>query len=191
MTTTDTLYTALRAEIAQALTNRNAGDLAPLIASLSDDQIAECQSLMVDRVEEMLTERKGSRRAEIARKRFLGDIITGAVEGGTGYWAQVSQYQYEYDGDISVNVGQRVGNEPRAVLHQIDDETGYEARGLIVTLDVVQLGIDRISDGTAGVNTKLRNDITFADAENDGGDIDAEAADVIVQAGLFGEVRYG
>lgn len=126
------------------------------------------------------------------RAQFLGDIISCAVEGGTGYWAQVSQYQYEIDGRICVNVGKRQGDKPQAILHRLkDDESGYEDDGLLVTLDTIQLGIDRITDGAVGVRSSLRNDITFADAENDAGEIDAGAADVIVQAGLLGEVKFG
>jgi len=48
-----------------------------------------------------------------------------------------------------------------------------------------------IIEGRAHVSDGLRKLIAGADATNDCGDIDAEAADCIVQAGLFGEVIYG
>ncbi len=41
------------------------------------------------------------------------------------------------------------------------------------------------------INADLRNMIIMACADNDGGDIDAEAADCIVQCGLFGAIVYG
>lgn len=49
-----TLYTDLRAAIAEALTNRNRGDLAERIDRLTDDEIHECERLMVDRAETLL-----------------------------------------------------------------------------------------------------------------------------------------
>lgn len=126
------------------------------------------------------------------RQRFLGDIITGAVEGGTGYWAQVSQYQYEMDGEISVSVGKREGDEPRATLHvMLDDESGYEEDGKALTFQVVEAGIALIVDGKVGVNTMLRRAIMHASIDSDAGQIDAEGADVIVQAGLLGSIVYG
>jgi hypothetical protein len=132
-----------------------------------------------------------ARRSE-ERARFLGDVISTAVEGGTGYWAQVSQYQYELHGRISVSVGERVGDEPRAALHPLtDDETSYQEKAEIVTLDVVAKGIALIVSGKTSVFDALRRQIAQADRENDAGEIDADGADVIVQAGLFGQVIYG
>lgn len=126
------------------------------------------------------------------RAEFLGDIITTAVEGGTGYWAQVSQYQYALDGRIRACVGERVGDEPRAVLHQLaEDESGYVEAGQIVTLDVIARGLSLLASGEVGVRSDLKALIGQASHENDAGMIDADAADVIVQAGLLGEIVYG
>jgi hypothetical protein len=143
------------------------------------------------------------------RTEFLGDIIVTAVEGGTGYWAQVSQYQYVdtigrhswVDGElvntppedpVSVVVGRREGDETRARLHEMNDaEDGYREEGLDLDLDAVARGIGRITRGEVGINSRLRNEITMASRENDAGYIDADGADVIVQAGLLGEIRYG
>lgn len=126
---------------------------------------------------------------------FLGDVITSAVEGGTGYWAQVSQYQYTIDGSVCVCVGKRDGREPRAILHELkenDPDPGtYEEAGHVVTPDVVWLGIKRVISDECKTRADLRETIRDAARELDAGMIDAEAADVIVQAALFGEVRYG
>lgn len=127
-----------------------------------------------------------------ARTGFLGDIITTAVEGGTGYWAQVSQYQYEYDGEIRVCVGERQGDEPRATLHELnDDENGYKAEGLELTVDAVASGIGKILRGEAVVSEGLKRRLAEASRENDGCEIDAGDADCIAQAALLGEVVYG
>lgn len=133
------------------------------------------------------------------RTQFLGDIITTAAEGGTGYWAQVSQYQWIDDlgisrepGTIMVVCGERQGDEPRATLHELnDDESGYKEEGLDLTLDAVERGIGLILDGKVGVATRYINRIAGASARNDAGDIDAEDADVIAQAALLGDIVYG
>lgn len=135
------------------------------------------------------------------RKEFLADVITTAVEGGTGYWAQVSQYQWvdtygylteEGQDRVHVSVGERNGDEPRATLHELDDdESGYKPEGLELTLDVVARGIGRIQRGEVSLSDWYRDRILAASRENDAGQIDAGDADTIVQAGLLGEVRYG
>ena len=72
------------------------------------------------------------------RAEFLADIITCAVEGGTGYWAQVSQYQWINsfeDGRVMVVCGERQGDEARATLHEMnDDETATRTRAWISPL---------------------------------------------------------
>lgn len=48
------LYSTLRAEIAEALGNRNRSDFADRVSELDDDDIAECERLMVDHAEALL-----------------------------------------------------------------------------------------------------------------------------------------
>lgn len=115
------------------------------------------------------------------RERFLADIIITAVEGGTGYWASVSAYDHPEDSPA----------ETRAILHEEDGER-YSEVPLEVTLDVVALGIARIKQDGFSIRSELKNDIIVASEKNDDeGLLDAEAADVIVQAGLFGQIVYG
>lgn len=140
----------------------------------------------------------GTRTAE--RTEFLGDIITTAVEGGTGYWAQVSQYQWtERDGSVRRGVGAVVtegagAGETRATLHEMnDDGDGYKAEGLDLTIDKVATAIGKLVRGevkhyTAGT---VFDSIKMANEENDAGEIDADGADVIAQVALLGEVVYG
>ena len=109
------------------------------------------------------------------REQFLADIITCAVEGG-GVWARFSGYRW--DGIPSA--------ECRATLHDMEDGESYP-----LTIDAVARGIGLIVRGDVGVNRTLRGAILYADRENDAGEIDADAADVIVQAGLLGDVVYG
>lgn len=129
------------------------------------------------------------------RERFLADIVTCAVEGGTGYWAQVSQYQYvRDDGTLCVYTGEAVSPaKASATLHEMEDDgSGYKSEGLTLDLNAVALGIRRVilADGL-GVNAELRRSICEADDDNDAGQIDADAADVIAQAALLGSIVYG
>lgn len=113
------------------------------------------------------------------RREFLADVVTTAVEGGTGYWAQVSEYRW-------------VDEPARAVLHELDDdESGYRAEGLLLDQDAVAKGIGRIARGEVELGATLKELILRASRENDAADIDAEAADVIAQVALLGEIRYG
>lgn len=128
------------------------------------------------------------------RAAFLGDIITGAVEGGISYWSQTSQYQYTMDGTVHRCVGPLVEdcNETRADIHVIDeDDTGYQDEHLTLDLDAVERGLKLIREGGLKLTTRHRNRLLVADRSNDAGQLDGLDADTIVQAGLFGEVVYG
>jgi hypothetical protein len=128
----------------------------------------------------------------IAREDFLSDVITTAIEGGIGYWSQCSQYQWVDstvgDGKLRVSVGQRRPDEgTRATIEDIEDDQ----REYHITPSVIHNGIGEIEREIHLARDDLREMILAASRENDAGMIDADCADVIVQAGLFGEVRYG
>lgn len=126
------------------------------------------------------------------RTEFLSDIIIGAVEGGTGYWAQVSAYQYVMDGEVTVYTGKREGDLTRAVLHELnDDETGYKDEALVLDIDAVARALGKIKRGEVTLNSTLKGYILTADSENDAGDIDSDCADVIAQIALLGDLVYG
>jgi hypothetical protein len=137
-----------------------------------------------------MTVRPVTRTAE--RAAFLGDIITGAVEGGIGYWSQTSQYQYEMDGEIHRCVGRLIeGGETRATIHVVnDDETGYEDEGLTLDLDAVERGLKLIREGGVKLTPRHRNTLLAADRGNEADRLDALDCDIIVQLGLFGELVY-
>ncbi|CAG7636401.1 hypothetical protein SIM91_05005 [Rhodococcus opacus] len=129
------------------------------------------------------------------RTEFLTDVFTTAMEGGVSYWASVLEYRHT--------------ESPRAVLVRIEDlvpdeETmswvpGQGAEELIVDLDVLARGIDRIGKGPIEyLPVSHRPLVAAASRENDmmpaharHGDIDAGVADNIVQAALFGKIVYG
>lgn len=116
----------------------------------------------------------GTRVRNARREEFLSDVVIGAVEGGTGYWAQVVEYRHS-DGPA------------RATLVDLDDDT----ESYHVTTDVVAHGIYVILSPVFQIGDTLRAMIRQASLEDDAGQLDAEACDVIVQAGLFGRIVYG
>lgn len=111
--------------------------------------------------------------------QILDDLVTTAVEGGTGYWAQVSVYHWE-------------GVPAVAVLHAMDDP---ESKGLTLNRDVVRRGLNRLAahevKGQHERHGSLARAILHSKSWQDAPDYDADDADVIAQAGIFGEIVYG
>lgn len=116
------------------------------------------------------------------RALFLADVVITAVEGGIGYWARTRNYRWDEGDDAA---GQAYATV------EVFDADGALADWKLVNADTVAHGIGKIRDANFKINPDLRALILGADAENDAGNIDADAADVIVQAGLFGEIVYG
>jgi hypothetical protein len=128
---------------------------------------------------------------------FLSDVITTALAGGINYWATVISYDPA---------------TATAVLDDVEDDMGghvarVAATHLALDADVVARGIKTVMEARApfydpnGTRSQC-DDVPFLTAHwasvvrsavlaLDAGEIDADAADVIVQAALFREVRYG
>jgi hypothetical protein len=152
-----------------------------------------------------------TRKRSAERTEFLSDVLCAALEGGIGYWSQAvwiirvhetegypltpsevrhgdAPWRYDAvtlfetaDGDTTCSVAAKLGIAP-------DDS----CPGHRVTLDTVAHGIAVLTAlGASHVHASYRVTIWEASAENDAGEIDADLADMIVQAGVFGEVIYG
>lgn len=131
------------------------------------------------------------------REQFLADIITGAIEGGTGYWAKVYRYKWvdlppaEVNALIVTEEDCEASDEWIAAHPGSSNKDWLSEHGKLINCDLIARGIGRIVRREVGVNSTIRGYILYGNAENDAGEIDADAADVIVQAGLFGELVYG
>jgi hypothetical protein len=115
------------------------------------------------------------------RAEFLQDVLITAVEGGTGYWAACDSYRWSDE-------------EPEAAFVRLMEETKpghYGGTPEDVDIDTIARGIARVLDPEFRVNAQIRQWIREGNRDNDAGMIDTDAADVIVQAALFGELRYG
>ena len=129
------------------------------------------------------------------REEFLSDIIIGAIEGGTNYWAQVHQYQAidSLDkGAVQIMFGRKhtSAEDTRATIRELD-EFGVEFTGPFheITYATVRKGL-KLLIADESLPEGWRKRLREADRENDATNIDASDADDIVQMGLFGELRY-
>lgn len=109
------------------------------------------------------------------RKQFLEDILVGIVEDyGYNQWREIDEFSY---------------GEGRAVIIEVDD--GNMQEFYAVTLDILSHGLGKLLRNEIKMNTRLLNTIKESNRDNDAGNIDAELADIILQAALFGEIVYG
>jgi hypothetical protein len=112
------------------------------------------------------------------RAEFLDDIvITGVDLGGIYYWAESVPGTYRWDG-VPATIKVTILDEPE--------------RGTItVNRALVARGIAALKRPEFKVRRDIITTILLAERDVDAGDIDEEIADVIIQAGIFGEIVYG
>ena len=110
------------------------------------------------------------------REEFVKDVLTTAIEcDGCGYWGRWGNVTRDAKGNVTSFTVVRESTKNR----------------LDVTPATVEAGIHALKQKGFAVRDDIRRNVLFADVMNDATDIDVEVADVIVQAGLFGEIVYG
>jgi hypothetical protein len=133
---------------------------------------------------------------------FLSEVLEKAAEGGSSFWADVSTRHTGDDagpdGARDFDVSDYIGDDEE----EGDEADGhsYTAASFLASNDHTQGGtldlegiadaIERIVGGEVEVPLAIREIIIAAVQEDDASDIDAEAADCIVQVGLFDEIVY-
>lgn len=117
-------------------------------------------------------------RTVIVTQEDVDDIMAGALEGGITYWCcKAEVVEDDYYGEYASEQISRGGS---LRLYDNEDDEQY-----ILTLDKFLKGLRlAIKDGYG-------NDWFSDDARLDYAMIDGEAADIIVQMALFGEVVFG
>lgn len=124
----------------------------------------------------------GKRKPE--RTDFLANVLVTAVEGGSNYWAEFSDYKWRED-IIRRNM------TDASVTCTVLDNRGYPDPKQVhkVTLNTIAKGI-KVCKGLK-LNQTIKASILLADADPENADIDGDAADCILQAALFGEIVFG
>lgn len=132
---------------------------------------------------------------------FLSHVLETAVEGGCSYWADVSAESTgddagsddarDFDVGDYVEDSDTAGEEPRSYTSASFLVSKDPMQGGTLDLQGVADAIERIAQGEAEVPPAIREIILAAVEDGDASDIDAEAADCIVQIGLFDEIVYG
>lgn len=113
------------------------------------------------------------------RQQLFKDVLTNWIDTCFGLWAAV-QERAERD------------SEGYATSVKVQDCEDDDEPIHTVTLDTVRVGFARVMGGNVkALHAGYIGNIAGAYATNDGGMIDADDCDIIVQAGLFNEVIYG
>jgi hypothetical protein len=153
-----------------------------------------------------------SRARSAQRAEFLAGIVTTALEGGIGYWSAAEGYRW-FAPDLAGGTAEPGPGGTANAWAVIVPEEGCDgdhwptlpdgSRGFRVDLDAVELGLRRIAAGgvrglsdTGSTRRLVMVCDRFDGRDVDGaqywtGDLDSDAADVIVQVAVFGEVIYG
>lgn len=137
----------------------------------------------------MTTEQKVVHRVAVTielslTEEFLSDILIGAFDGGCGacwYWAQ----PYRKEGD-AFTVDGEIWRSVKIV--EKEAATGDKRKWCVMDHERLIRGIKKLFE--PGVLPK-RDDVRNAIVQSDGGMLDAEGFDIIVQLALFGELVYG
>ena len=104
------------------------------------------------------------------------DIVVTAVEGGINYWAGALDYNAEH--------------YPDSIQATIIEFQGMDPKPVELTPELIERGFNLLMSGKVKINSELLHDLhhSVRTQEWEG---DAELADCIVQAGVFGDVIYG
>lgn len=120
---------------------------------------------------------------------IVSSVHCSAIEGGgygIGYWCEVVSYKWDEKDDTKF----KSIIQMEAEFEDDKDERISKRRKYTIDRDVIILGIKRIASGELKVNDSyaLKCAALLVTGE---ADMDAEDADIIVQAGIFNEVIFG
>lgn len=105
---------------------------------------------------------------------LLRDIAITAAEGGINYWAFVVRWKWE---------GLPF---PEMIIRDKDDNKKYT-----ITPELICLGLQRVFEpGHVDRSSNTYTSAFSAVTQDDAGAIDSDAADNIIQLGIFGKIVY-
>lgn len=126
------------------------------------------------------------------RKEFdlwVSSIHTSAVEGGhygIGYWCEVVKYHWNPKDDNDFHSIIRMDEE----YEDDKDKRIAKRRKYTINRNTILRGLKRVASGKMKVADDYVSTCVSLLTTGDG-DFDGDAADVVVQAGLFNEVIFG
>jgi len=121
--------------------------------------------------------------ATTERDLLLNGIFTTALEGGIGYWSAAERYHWSVNGK-----GETEARDFIAVIHETEED---DSEALVIDKGIIAAGI-RLATERGHYNAYVTKALADINARKyDEVDYDADVADIIVQWGLFDEVRYG
>jgi hypothetical protein len=120
---------------------------------------------------------------------IVSSIHCSAIEGGSygiGYWCEVVSYKWDEKDDTKF----KSVIQMEAEYEDDKDKRINKCRKYTIDRDVIMLGIKRLAMGEIKVNESYIEKCGALLLTGDA-DMDADDADIIVQAGLFNEVIFG
>lgn len=131
--------------------------------------------------------------------KLLRDVLTTAVEGGIGYWSQAETYKWRdqtgtkthkrVDGVVELEPVYMERNWPEVTLVPAEDPDDFER--VTVTPEHLRKGLQlALTPGILNVRSNTFTNAMEALFQDDSGYIDADAADNILQLGLFGKLVF-
>jgi hypothetical protein len=137
------------------------------------------------------------------------DLFTTALEGGINYWSECAKYSWAWPSVVDTYPDGRLVHENHKGFHAIIIETEEKENiiwpeqpitpeDLLVQPGVFRIDRSVIAKGYRLATTEWRSKLNWSTAKpplvvgpDTDWDFDAGDADMIVQLGLLGEVRYG
>jgi hypothetical protein len=120
--------------------------------------------------------------------QMLFDIFVTALEGGIGYWSAATEYHWAKQGDHDLRAEEDLEGFYAVILDVEDDDKQYRIDRAVITKGIATIMSPSFETKIA---KHIRKDVFGIAFNNPDVDYDAETADCIVQAGLFGELVYG
>lgn len=146
------------------------------IWKFADQSAIKVEGLDVSLLDPQETAQQWMKTKANCRNVFFGEITMNAIEshcGGYLAWCSIPRYRWKH-------------REEDVIATIVDDE-GEEHH---INNDLIRKGIGLILIGDVDVRRDIVDTLLEACQMMDAGDVDAEIADCIIQAALFGEIVY-
>lgn len=129
-------------------------------------------------------------------EQLLHDVMVTAIESGhfgIGYWAEVKNIKRHPEDGTSkaLDILEFMCREQDASTPDRMEGTGKPGRWIKVDAAKVLAGYKVCLKKDFKLRQDIKDAITRSVMDGDGGDIDSDAADVLIQAALFGTLVYG